>query len=187
MVHELLRAPLQWREPRLIFVNSMSDLFHDSVPENFIAEVFAIMCRASQHTFQILTKRAERLRALTHRLPWPVNVWMGVSVESAAFVVRIDRLRGTGAAVKFLSLEPLLGPMENLDLRGIDWLIVGGESGPGARTMKPEWVRDIRDQSAKARIPFFFKQWGGVRKKELGRVLDGRVHDEMPGELSPNA
>ena len=180
LVHDLLREPLRWKEPRLVFVNSMSDLFHESVPETFIQQVFAIMRAATRHTFQILTKRADRLRELAPRLPWPGHIWMGVSVESAAFTSRIARLRETHAAVKFLSIEPLLGPMGVLELSGIDWLIVGGESGPGARPMNANWVRAIRDQCLDGGVPFFFKQWGGIRKKDQGRLLDGRTHDEMP-------
>ncbi len=180
LVHDAIREPLGWRQPRVVFVNSMSDLFHDDVPEEFIASVFDTMQRASIHTFQVLTKRADRLLALAPSLPWPSNVWMGVSVESAAYAWRIDRLRATGAATKFLSLEPLLGPLPNLDLEGIDWAIVGGESGPGCRPMEQDWVRDIQQQCATSGVAFFFKQWGGVQKKRAGRLLDGRVYDEMP-------
>jgi len=164
----------------MIFVNSMSDLFHDDVPTPFIHSIFRVMEDAHWHTFQILTKRSERLVQLAATLPWPRNVWMGVSVESRRYMSRIDDLRKTGAAVKFLSLEPLLGPLPNLDLVGIDWVIVGGESGPGCRPIQPEWVREIRDQCAAAHTPFFFKQWGGVWKKRTGRELDGRTHDAMP-------
>ncbi len=180
LVHDAIREPLGWRQPRVVFVNSMSDLFHDDVPDDFIASVFETMARASIHTFQVLTKRADRLLAIASRLPWPSNVWMGVSVESAAYTWRIDRLRETNAAIKFLSLEPLLGPLADLDLRGIDWAIVGGESGPGARPMEAAWVREIRQQCAAARVAFFFKQWGGIQKKRAGRSLDGRTYDEMP-------
>ena len=177
---DVLEAPLRWKKPRMIFVNSMSDLFHHDVPLDFIYQVFEVMRKASRHSFQVLTKRAKRLRAIAPSLPWPENVWMGVSVEHAAYTYRIDMLRQTGAAVKFLSLEPLLGPLPNLDLTGIHWVIVGGESGPGARPMEVEWVRDIRDQCVRAGVPFFFKQWGGVVKKRTGRILDGRTWDEMP-------
>lgn len=176
----MLSAPLKWRKPRLIFVNSMSDLFHDEVPEGFIQEVFAVMAEARQHAFQVLTKRAERLVALAPRLPWPKNVWMGVTVENSDYVSRIDLLRTVPAAVRFLSVEPLLGPIPNLNLTGIHWVIVGGESGPGARRIDPAWVRDIRDQCLAAKVPFLFKQWGGVRKRKAGKVLDGRTWDEMP-------
>lgn len=175
-----LEIPLAWKKPRVIFVNSMSDLFHEDVPLGFIQEVFAVMKQATQHQFQILTKRAERLLELDNDLPWAENIWMGVSVESAAYTFRIDCLRRTGARIKFLSLEPLLGPLPNLDLRNIHWVIVGGESGPGARLMKPEWVRQIRAQCLAARVPFFFKQWGGVFKSRTGRILDGKTWDGMP-------
>lgn len=180
LVHEALHEPLGWRQPRVVFVNSMSDLFHEDVPDEFIASVFDTMERASIHTFQVLTKRADRLLALAPRLTWSPNVWMGVSVESATHAWRIDRLRSTGALTKFLSLEPLLGPLPGLDLRGIDWAIVGGESGPGCRPMDAAWVHDIRRQCAAARVAFFFKQWGGIQKKRAGRSLDGRTYDEMP-------
>jgi protein gp37 len=176
----MLELPLGWRRPRMIFVNSMSDLFHDNVPLAYIRRVFAVMRRAHWHRFQILTKRSERLLALGPGLDWPPNVWMGVSVERDDYRFRIDDLRDTGAAVKFLSLEPLLGPLRSLDLRRIDWAIVGGESGPGARPMDPTWVVDIRDQCAAAAVPFFFKQWGGTNKKKAGRVLEGRTWDELP-------
>jgi protein gp37 len=180
LVHEMLEQPLRWREPRLVFVNSMSDLFHEKVPETFILEVFDVMRRASQHTFQILTKRAERLAELAPKIDWPSNVWMGVSIECDDYVARADSLRATTAAVKFLSLEPLLDPLPSLDLRQLDWVIVGGESGPGARDMRASWVRSLRARCRAERIPFFFKQWGGTWKKEAGRELDGRTYDEMP-------
>ena len=179
---QMLKLPLTWKRPRRIFVNSMSDLFHADVPESFIASAFEVMRAAHWHEFQVLTKRSERLLALSRTLPWPSNVWMGVSVENHRFVHRIDDLRGTPAAVKFLSLEPLLGPLPALDLRGIDWAIVGGESGPKARPMRPEWVAEIRDQCRRAGVAFFFKQWGGVFKKRTGRELEGRTWDEMPSE-----
>ncbi|RMF48611.1 MAG: phage Gp37/Gp68 family protein [Bacteroidetes bacterium] len=180
----VLTEPLRWRTPRMIFVNSMSDLFHHDVPPEFICAVFDVMRQAHWHTFQILTKRAERLRALDSLLDWPPNVWMGVSVERADYIARIDDLRATGAAIKFVSCEPLLGPLPHLPLDGIDWVIVGGESGPGARPMDPAWVRDIRDQCLAADVPFFFKQWGGPRKDRTGRLLDGRTWDAMPGEVA---
>ena len=180
-MHEhVLDAPLRWRQPRVIFVNSMSDLFHEHVSREFVTRVFQTMTSAPRHRFQVLTKRSERLVALGAELPWPVNVWMGVSVENADYAHRIDHLRETGAHVKFLSLEPLLGPLPALDLHDIDWVIVGGESGPGARPMDRAWVTDIRDQCLAAEVPFFFKQWGGVNKKRAGRRLDGRTWDEMP-------
>jgi len=182
---DTLAEPLRWTTPRTIFVNSMSDLFHHEVPLDFIQQVFDVMQRAHWHRFQVLTKRAERLHELDPLLPWPANVWMGVSVENATYTYRIDLLRQTGAAIKFLSLEPLLAPLPNLDLSGIDWVIVGGESGPGARPMAVEWVRDIRDQCLSAGVAFFFKQWGGTVKKRTGRLLDGRTWDEMPPEPLP--
>jgi protein gp37 len=177
---DLLDLPRRWRIPRRIFVNSMSDLFHEAVPQAFIQRVFATMRRADWHCFQILTKRAERLVTLSAKLSWQPHIWMGVSVESARYVSRIDALRQTGAHVKFLSLEPLLGALPNLDLEGIDWVIVGGESGPGARPMETSWVLDLRDQCQRAGVAFFFKQWGGVRKHKTGRVLGGRTWDDMP-------
>jgi len=177
---QALMLPLHWKKPQTIFVNSMSDLFHKDVPLSFIVQLFEVMQAASWHNFQILTKRSDRLFELNKLLTWPKNVWMGVSVENLDYTYRIDHLRLTGANVKFLSLEPLLGPLQNLNLTGIDWVIVGGESGPGARPVAREWVTDIRDQCIKARVPFFFKQWGGVKKKKNGRLLDGRTWDEIP-------
>lgn len=179
-----LELPLSWKKPQLIFVNSMSDLFIDSVPDDFIQKVFDVMNRATWHTFQILTKRSGRLEKLSPSLLWTENIWMGVSVETADYIYRIDHLRNTDAQVKFLSLEPLLGPIPDLDLHGIDWIIVGGESGPGARQMKEEWVIDIREQCNQSGLPFFFKQWGGVRKKAAGRELQGRTWDQMPAGCS---
>lgn len=181
---QMLELPLRWRRPQTIFVNSMSDLFHKDVPLEYIQRVFAVMQAASWHRFQVLTKRADRLAAVSDALPWPKNVWMGVSVESAVYAPRIDRLRETNAAVRFLSLEPLLGPLPELNLSGIDWVIVGGESGPRARPMDPAWVTDLRDQCGRAGVAFFFKQWGGVQKKRAGRLLDGRTWDELPGAAS---
>jgi protein gp37 len=177
---DLLDAPLRWSRPRVIFVNSMSDLFHSDVPQSYIQSVFATMDRASWHTFQVLTKRSDRLRELAPELPWPANVWMGVSVESTKYVDRVRELQQVPAAVRFLSVEPLLGPIPRLPLAGIDWVIVGGESGPGARAVQPEWVRAIRDRCSARGVPFFFKQWGGVWKKRTGRELDGRTWDELP-------
>ncbi len=179
-VPPVLDLPLRLRQPRRIFVNSMSDLFHERAPAAFIEQVFDVMQRADWHEFQVLTKRADRLEELGHLLPWPPNVWMGVSVESVAYLDRIEPLRRCGARVKFLSLEPLLGPIPNLPLDGLDWVIVGGESGPGARPMDPAWVLDLRDQCVQAGIAFFFKQWGGFRKKRNGRRLEGRTWDEFP-------
>ena len=174
--------PLKWKKPQRIFVNSMSDLFHKDVPVEFIQKVFATMRAASWHRFQILTKRSDRLAELSSTIDWPENVWQGVSVESADYAFRIDHLRTTGARVRFISVEPLLGAIPTLDLTDIHWVIVGGESGPGARPMREEWVLEIRDQSRDAGVPFFFKQWGGVNKKKSGRELQGRTWDEMPTE-----
>jgi protein gp37 len=177
---ERLDQPRRWRRPRTVFVNSMSDLFHEDVPTSFIAAVFDVMYECPQHTFQVLTKRADRLSDLAGRLRWPPNVWMGVSVENKRVVSRIDRLRNVPAAVRFLSLEPLIGPLEGLALGGVDWVIVGGESGPGARPMKTEWVDSIYRQCRQAGAAFFFKQWGGVVKAKTGRALHGRTYDEYP-------
>lgn len=180
-VHEdLIDLPLHWRRPRLIFVNSMSDLFHGDVPLEFIQRVFATMEKADWHTFQILTKRADRLKEVAASLPWPSNVWMGTSVESERYVSRVTELATVPAAVRFLSVEPLLGPIPNLPLDEMHWVIVGGESGPGARPMEAAWVRGIRDQCQRAQVAFFFKQWGGTNKKATGRTLDGRTWDELP-------
>ncbi|MFN7220048.1 MAG: DUF5131 family protein [Burkholderiales bacterium] len=176
-----LELPQKWKRGRLIFVNSMADLFHDKVPAAFVRRVFDAMAAAPQHTFQVLTKRPERMLALSNKLPWASHIWMGVSVESSDYTGRIDLLRQSGAAVKFLSLEPLLGPLDALDLRGIDWVIAGGESGPGARPMEQQWVRSIRDQCRAAKVAFHFKQWGGTNKKRAGRNLDGRTWDDLPG------
>ena len=175
-----LELPLQWKKPQTIFVNSMSDLFNKDVPVDFIHRVFDVMRRADWHRFQILTKRSDRLLALSPQLPWALHIWMGVSIENEDYVYRIDHLRKTRAKIKFLSLEPLLGPLRHLNLKGIDWVIVGGESGPGSRPMAQPWVIDIRDQCRKANVPFFFKQWGGFQKKKNGRKLEGRTWDEMP-------
>ncbi|MFO0591809.1 MAG: phage Gp37/Gp68 family protein [Polyangiaceae bacterium] len=177
----MLELPLRWSKPQTIFVNSMSDLFHEGVPLDYIQQVFSVMRRAHWHRFQILTKRDERLAAVASSLVWSANMWMGVSIESEKYLPRADNLRSTAAAVKFLSLEPLLGPLPNLNLQGIDWVIVGGESGLGARPMDLSWVVSIRDQCRHACVPFFFKQWGGLNKKKAGRILEGRTWDEMPG------
>jgi len=180
-LHEhMLDLPLHWRTPMMIFVNSMSDLFHEDVPDDFIKRVFQVMQEASWHRFQVLTKRTARLAELAPALPWAENIWMGVTVENCDYTGRIEHLRTVGAAVRFLSLEPLLGAMPDLDLSGIDWIIVGGESGPGARPMSASWVRDIRRQCRKTHVPFFFKQWGGTNRRKTGRLLDGRSYDEMP-------
>jgi len=179
--HEhVLELPLKWKKPQTIFVNSMSDLFHKDVSEEFISKVFDVMNRAPWHTFQVLTKRAERLADIHDRLSWSKNIWMGVSVENSDCKSRIDLLRGIKANVKFISFEPLIGRLGKVNLKNIDWAIVGGESGPRARYMSPEWVADLRDQCLAQKVPFFFKQWGGVNKKKAGRLLDGRTWDEMP-------
>jgi protein gp37 len=177
---ERLTVPLFWRSPRRIFVNSMSDLFHEAIPEDFVADVFAVMEAASWHQFQVLTKRHERLAELAPRLPWPPNVWVGVSIENDRWVHRADALRTVPAAVRFISAEPLLGPLTHLDLSGIDWLIAGGESGPRHRPPKADWFRDLRDRCRAAGVAFFFKQWGGRHPKAGGRLLDGRTWDEYP-------
>jgi protein gp37 len=177
---ERMSIPLRWRRPRTIFVNSMSDLFHEAIPATYIAEVFDVMQRADWHVFQVLTKRPERLEALADDLPWPPNVWMGVSIENRRFVHRADHLRRTPAQTKFISAEPLLGPLEGLDLDGIDWLIAGGESGPRHRPIDVEWARDLRDRCVDENVAFFFKQWGGIRSKTGGRLLDGRTWDDLP-------
>ncbi|MCZ7586335.1 MAG: phage Gp37/Gp68 family protein [Deltaproteobacteria bacterium] len=177
---QMLELPLGWKKPQVIFVNSMSDLFHKNIPAEYVAQVFNVMSRAHWHVFQVLTKRSDRLASLSPTLDWQPNIWMGVSVESEKYVHRIDDLRATNAHVKFLSLEPLIGPLPNLKLNGIDWVIVGGESGPKARPMDEGWVTEIRDQCRDAGVAFFFKQWGGVNKKKTGRTLEGRTWDEMP-------
>jgi protein gp37 len=178
--HAAIDLPKKWKIGKTIFVNSMSDLFHEGIPFEFVKEVFDTMVATPQHTYQILTKRAEYIENLSDELPWPHNIWLGVSVENADYKWRIGHLRRTKAAVKFLSLEPLLGALGNLDLQGIDWAIAGGESGPNARPMQIDWVRSIRDQCKAANVAFHFKQWGGVNKKRTGRVLDGRTWDELP-------
>ncbi len=183
-LHEdALGLPLKWRRQQTIFVNSMSDLFHENVPDEFIFRVFDIMQRADWHCFQILTKRSERLLDISPKLTWMPHIWMGVSVEEQNYTYRIDHLRRTGANVKFLSIEPLLGPISILNLEGIDWVIVGGESGPKSRPLKKSWVIDIRDQCQENNVPFFFKQWGGINKKKAGRELDGHTWDEIPALL----
>ena len=175
-----LEIPLKWKKPKIIFVNSMSDLFHKKVPVSFIKKVFEVMNNSPQHHFQVLTKRAERLEEIASQLKWTQNIWMGVSVENKDYKFRINHLLKTSAHIKFLSLEPLLGQLSNIKLKGIDWVIVGGESGPKARMMNREWVEQIQDQCVKKKVPFFFKQWGGVRKHKTGRTLKGRVWNEMP-------
>ena len=180
---DVVEQPLTWRRPRRVFVNSMSDLFHVDVPAAFIARVFATMVAAPQHSFQILTKRPERVVELAGELPWPTNVWMGTSIERQDYAWRSSMLRKVPARVRFLSVEPLLGPIPRLPLTGIDWVIVGGESGPGARRMDPEWARSIRDQCVSRAVPFFFKQWGGPNKKATGRELDGEFWDQYPAAV----
>ncbi len=182
---DLLDTPRGWRQPRVVFVNSMSDLFHDDIPLVYIQRVFATMRDCPHHTFQVLTKRSERLAELAPQLPWPKNVWMGVSVEDARVLSRVQDLQRVPAVVRFLSLEPLIGPLDALPLEGIHWAIVGGESGPKARPMRKEWVTSIFRQCRAAHVPFFFKQWGGVRKDLTGRELNGRIYNEMPGMLQP--
>lgn len=178
--HDLIDTPKRWRKPRRIFVNSMSDLFHEEVPLEFIQQVFETMQACSHHVFQVLTKRSERLQALSDALPWPSNVWMGVSVEDARVLSRVSHLVNVPAKVRFLSCEPLIGPLEGLMLQGIDWVIVGGESGPGARPMSPDWVHDIRRKCDDAQVAFFFKQWGGIQKHRTGREINGQTYDAMP-------
>jgi protein gp37 len=183
-LHErMLDQPLRWKKPQSVFVNSMSDLFHKDVPVEFIRRVFDVMRQAHWHQFQVLTKRADRLEEVSPLLPWPDNVWQGVSVENADYAFRIDHLRRTGARTKFLSIEPLLGPLPGLDLAGIDWAIIGGESGPGARAVQKEWIVDVIRQCEAAGVPVFFKQWGGTNKKKTGRELDGRTYDGKPRPL----
>jgi protein gp37 len=179
---QMLELPLRWKTPKRIFVNSMSDLFHENVPVDYIKQVFDVMARAHWHQYQVLTKRSDRVFELSKELNWAPQIWMGVSVETEKYTYRIDDLRKSAAHVKFLSLEPLLGPLGKLNLRGIDWTIVGGESGPGARPIDPEWVTEIRDQCVRNSVPFFFKQWGGVQKSKTGRTLEGRTWDEMPAD-----
>ena len=180
LVSEKVNEPLHWKRPQRIFVNSMSDLFNDDVPLPYIKRIFAVMNQADWHQYQVLTKRAERLEEVSSHLSWAPHVWMGVSVENKDYLWRIDHLRKTKAHIKFLSIEPLLGPLGKISLRGIDWVIVGGESGPGARMMEAFWVKEIKDQCLQAGVAFFFKQWGGVQKKRNGRELEGRTWDEMP-------
>lgn len=177
---EVLEEPLKWKKPRMVFVNSMSDLFHKEIPFEYIEQIFSVMNRAEQHIFQILTKRPKRLVQLSKKFNWTENIWMGVTVENDKYVSRIDDLRKTNAFIKWLSLEPLLGPIENIQLKNIDWVVVGGESGPGARPIKEEWILDIKKQCKAQNSAFFFKQWGGINKKKTGRKLKGRIYSEMP-------
>lgn len=175
-----LEYPLKWKKPRIIFVNSMSDLFHERIPDSYVEEVFEVMTRADQHVYQVLTKRPERLAELAPRLPWPEHIWMGVTIENRRFVNRADYLRQVPAAIRFISAEPLLGPLEGLDLSDIHWLITGGESGPRFRPVKEEWIRELRDLCQDAQVPFFFKQWGGIRAKSGGRLFEGQEWNGMP-------
>jgi protein gp37 len=178
--HDLIEQPLKWIKPRMIFVNSMSDLFHEDIPFEFIQQIFHTMEQCPQHIFQILTKRSQRLYHLAHKLFWPENVWIGVSIEHERTVSRLEDLQHVPAFLRFLSCEPLLGPLKNLSLDGIHWVIVGGESGPGARPMRPEWVESILHQCQQQQVEFFFKQWGGVRKKQTGRILHGKTYSNLP-------
>jgi len=177
-----LKDPLKWKKLRLVFVNSMSDLFHEDVPLSFIQSVFQTMNDAYHHTFQVLTKRPSRVLEIENTLIWSPNIWLGTSIESQRWQFRLEELKKTKSQFKFLSLEPLLGPLPDIPVKGVDWVIVGGESGPGARPMQPDWVRDIRDTCVQEKVPFFFKQWGGVFKKRTGRLLDGRTWDQMPAD-----
>lgn len=184
-LHEhVLEYPLNWKKPQTIFVNSMSDLFHAKVPDSFIFKIFNVMKQANWHRFQVLTKRSDRLKKLSPKIDWPQNVWIGVSVENEGVRYRIDDLRWIPAQIKFLSVEPLLGPLPILELNGIDWVIVGGESGPAAREIKQEWVIRIKEQCIEQNVPFFFKQWGGANKRKTGRILQGRTWDNLPCGIS---
>jgi protein gp37 len=178
-----LDIPLGWKTPQFIFVNSMSDLFHEDVPLEFVKRVFDTMRRADWHIFQVLTKRSERMLEMNEEIEWPTNVWMGVSIETEQYTYRIDHLRQTDANIKFLSLEPLLGPIVNLELKGVDWVIVGGESGPYSRPIKESWVIEIKNQCIDNSVPFFFKQWGGTNKKKAGRLLEGKTWNNMPKSM----
>ena len=180
MHSKVLNVPKKWKEPRIIFVNSMSDLFHERIPIKYIQKVFDVMVNCPQHIFQVLTKRAERLEELSSQLKWESNIWMGVTVENEEVKYRINHLKKTSAKVKFLSLEPLLGPLPKLNLNKINWVIVGGESGKKARPVEKEWIVEIKDQCKKVNVPFFFKQWGGTNKKVSGRLLEGKIYDEIP-------
>jgi protein gp37 len=183
---DVMDLPLKWKRPRRIFVNSMSDLFHKDVPLEYIQQVFQTMVRADQHIFQVLTKRSDRARELSPYLPWPANIWMGVSIENDKYAFRADDLRAIPAAVRFLSCEPLIGPIPSLNVRDLDWVIAGGESGQKFRPLEEAWAVAIRDLCQNERVPFFFKQWGGRNKKATGRLLDGRYWDELPESRSYN-
>ncbi len=177
---DLLEKPLKWKKPRMVFVNSMGDMFHEDVPLDYIQKVFETMARADQHVFQVLTKRSSRMQEVSKDLPWPKNIWLGVTIESGKYNYRADNLRKTPASTKFLSIEPMIGPVDGLDLEGIDWVITGGESGFQARAIKECWVLAIRDNCIANKIPFFFKQWGGKNKKKAGRLLQGKLWDQYP-------
>lgn len=177
---DLLAEPMKWSKPRMVFVNSMGDMFHESIPLEYIQRVFSAMRKANQHTFQVLTKRSSRMLELSKSLPWPENVWMGVTIESGKYLYRAENLKKTPAAVKFLSIEPMIGPVNNINLNGIDWVITGGESGPGARAINEEWVLAVRDECVSSSTPFFFKQWGGRNKKKAGRILQGKTWEQFP-------
>ena len=177
---EKLDLPYKWRKSKTIFVNSMSDLFHENVPDDFISDTFKVMYNTNWHRYQILTKRSKRLLLLSNRINWSKNIWMGVSIENKEYLHRIDDLKQTDAFVKFISFEPLLGPIGKINLKGLDWIIVGGESGPGARIIKEAWVVELRDQCIESGISFFFKQWSGINKKKSGRLLQGRYWNEFP-------
>jgi len=176
----VLEKPLKMKKPQVIFVNSMSDIFHDKIPDEYIIKIFEVMNKAYWHTFQVLTKRPKRLEKIAHKLNWTKNIWMGVTVEANEYVDRVNYLRNSPAYIKFLSIEPLIDSVDRLDYTGIDWVIVGGESGYGARVLKKEWVLEVRDRCLELDIPFFFKQWGGVNKKKAGRLLDNKIYDAMP-------
>ncbi|HIH97076.1 MAG TPA: phage Gp37/Gp68 family protein, partial [Thermoplasmata archaeon] len=182
----MLKRPLEWKKPSQIFVNSMSDLFHQDIPLEFILQVFDTIKEANWHQFQVLTKRSERLLTFSPKINWPDNVWMGVSIENQDYTYRVDHLRKTGARIKFLSMEPLIGPVGSINLADIDWVIVGGESGPGSRPIEKDWVLEIKNQCNNENIPFFFKQWGGTNKKKTGRMLQGRTWDELPKNANLN-
>ncbi|AGL02462.1 DUF5131 family protein [Desulfoscipio gibsoniae] len=181
---DLVSLPLKWKKPRMIFVNSMSDLFHEEIPFEFIKAVFNTMVNADHHIFQVLTKRNKRMIELAPMLPWPNNIWMGVTVENQAVINRIHDLRQTPAKIKFISAEPLLSDLPDFPCKGVDWVIAGGESGPGARPMHPDWARSLRDQCQDAGVPFFFKQWGGFNKKAAGRILDGQTWNQLPNRYN---
>lgn len=181
--HDLINEPLKWNKPRMVFVNSMGDMFHEKVPLEFIQRVFFTMSQANWHIFQVLTKRSSRMLELSDKLKWPSNLWMGVTIESGKYLYRAENLKKTPASVKFLSIEPMISPVSNIDLKGIDWVIVGGESGPGARAIREEWVLTVRDECLSSNTPFFFKQWGGRNKKKAGRLLQGRTWDQFPASI----